>query len=83
MEHFNRLTRAIHSSLVSLHKALKGLVVMNAELESLSNALLMGKVPEYWQEWMDQGKSSVFWISGFYFAQVGAWVFISIAILPL
>lgn len=48
MERFNRLTDAIRSSLTNLKKAIKGLVVMNAELEALANAILIGKVPEYW-----------------------------------
>lgn len=122
MERFNRLTDAIRSSLTNLQKAIKGLVVMNAELEALANSLLIGKVcscgvflvspppppphlppllsppsqvPDYWakrsypslkplgsyindflqrlkflQDWMDHGKPTVFWISGFYFTQV-------------
>ena len=44
MERFNRLTDAIRSSLTNLQKAIKGLVVMNAELEALANSLLIGKV---------------------------------------
>ena len=46
MERFNRLTSAIRSSLTNLRKAIKGLVVMNAELESLALSLLIGKVSE-------------------------------------
>ncbi len=44
MERFNRLSSAIRTSLVNLQKAIKGLVVMNAELESLAQSLLIGKV---------------------------------------
>lgn len=95
MERYNRLIIAISSSLSDLKKAIKGLVVMNAELEALAGSLLIGKVPEYWakrsypslkplgsymadllqrlkllQDWMDNDKPIVFWISGFYFTQV-------------
>lgn len=48
MERFNRLIDAIRSSLTNLKKAIKGLVVMNAELEALATSMLIGKVPEYW-----------------------------------
>ena len=44
MERFNRLTSAVRTSLVNLRKAIKGLVVMNAELEGLAHSLLIGKV---------------------------------------
>jgi dynein heavy chain len=48
MERFNRLTSAITTSLSNLRKAIKGLVVMNADLEDLAQSLLIGKVPEFW-----------------------------------
>ena len=44
MERFNRLNSAIRSSLSNLRKAIKGLVVMNAELEDIAQSLLIGKV---------------------------------------
>jgi dynein heavy chain len=47
MERFNCLSDAIRSSLVSLQKAIKGLVVRNAELEALAYSLLIGKVSDY------------------------------------
>lgn len=45
---FNKLVSVISSSLKELQKALKGLVVMSAELESVGNAMFDGRVPELW-----------------------------------
>jgi dynein heavy chain len=51
MERYNKLTSVIRSSFQNLQKAIKGLVVMNQELESLSNNVLIGKVPEMWAKY--------------------------------
>ena len=48
MERFNGLTSVIRSSLVNLQKAIKGQIVMNAELKNLAGSLLIGKVPALW-----------------------------------
>lgn len=43
-----RLCTTIRVSLQNLLKAIKGLVVMDAELENVANSLLVGRVPEKW-----------------------------------
>uniref|UniRef100_A0A8C6ZQS7 Uncharacterized protein n=1 Tax=Nothoprocta perdicaria TaxID=30464 RepID=A0A8C6ZQS7_NOTPE len=48
MERFNNLIRTIRITLTNLKKAIKGLVVMDSELEALCGSLLIGKVPENW-----------------------------------
>ncbi|CAF3634232.1 unnamed protein product [Rotaria socialis] len=48
MERFNKLMTVIRSSLQNVIKAIKGLVVMNVELEALTNSLMIGKQPEMW-----------------------------------
>lgn len=44
----SRLAVTIRVSLQNLLKAIKGLVVMDAELEALSGSLMVGKLPEKW-----------------------------------
>ncbi|KAJ6668326.1 hypothetical protein lerEdw1_015703 [Lerista edwardsae] len=48
MERFNNLIRTIRTTLMNLKKAIKGLVVMDSELEALCGSLLIGKVAENW-----------------------------------
>ncbi|XP_074961219.1 dynein axonemal heavy chain 3 [Phalacrocorax aristotelis] len=45
---FNRLTEVVRNSLINLGKAIKGQVLMSAELEDVFNSMLMGKVPSMW-----------------------------------
>ncbi|MEQ2250438.1 hypothetical protein ILYODFUR_000797 [Ilyodon furcidens] len=48
MERYNTLCSTIRVSLQNLLKAIKGLVVMDTELEAVSGSLIVGKVPERW-----------------------------------
>ncbi|XP_068561369.1 dynein axonemal heavy chain 12 [Cebidichthys violaceus] len=48
MERYNTLCSTIRVSLQNLLKAIKGLVVMDAELEAVAGGLIVGKVPEKW-----------------------------------
>ncbi|TSM04870.1 Dynein heavy chain 7, axonemal [Bagarius yarrelli] len=48
MERYNNLCKTVSVSLQNLLKAIKGLVVMDAELEAIASSLLVGKVPEKW-----------------------------------
>ncbi|KAG1961895.1 dynein heavy chain 12, axonemal [Pimephales promelas] len=48
MQRYNNLSSTIRVSLQNLIKAIKGLVVMDAELEAIAGGLLVGKVPEKW-----------------------------------
>ena len=41
---FNRLLKVIRSSLQDIQKAVKGLVVMSAELEDVFDCMMIGKV---------------------------------------
>ncbi|KAF4522383.1 hypothetical protein B566_EDAN012965 [Ephemera danica] len=45
---FNRLTNVIRMTLEQLKKAIKGEVIMTADLEEVQTSLLIGKVPQTW-----------------------------------
>jgi dynein heavy chain len=91
---FNKLLAVMQKSLKDLQLALKGLVVMSAELEHMGTSIFNTLVPDMWsgvaypslkpfgawcndlldrlafyQDWVDNGLPSVFWVSGFFFPQ--------------
>lgn len=45
---YNRLIKIIRDSLLSVQKALKGVLVMSKELESVTLSLTMGTIPDLW-----------------------------------
>uniref|UniRef100_A0A3B5KNF2 Dynein axonemal heavy chain 12 n=1 Tax=Takifugu rubripes TaxID=31033 RepID=A0A3B5KNF2_TAKRU len=48
MQRYNTLCGTIRVNLLNLLKAIKGLVVMDAELEAVAGSLAVGKIPEKW-----------------------------------
>lgn len=48
MIRFNKLLIVIKTSLVEVQKAIKGIVVMSADLEELHTSLVIGRVPASW-----------------------------------
>lgn len=48
MVRFNRLLSEIRTSLLTIQKAVKGLVIMSPALEMLLNSLLLGRIPAAW-----------------------------------
>jgi len=51
MQRFNKLVNIVSSTLKGLLKAMKGLVVMSADLEDVSRSLLVGKIPDVWMKY--------------------------------
>jgi len=50
LQRFNKLLNRIRSSLQDLQKAVKGLVVMSADLEGVSKAMFDNKLPAMWEK---------------------------------
>lgn len=46
---FNALLEVITQSMHELRKALKGVVVMSAEMEEIANTVFYGGIPNYWK----------------------------------
>jgi dynein heavy chain len=45
---YNRLLSVIHSTIVEMIKALKGLVVLSEQLEAMCNSMFLNQVPAMW-----------------------------------
>lgn len=50
MGRFNRLIIKVTDSLINIKKAVKGLVVMSAELEGIANSMIQGRIPGAWKK---------------------------------
>ena len=63
MVRFNALTSVVRSSLVNIRKAIKGLVVMNNDLEKMFAEVLTGQIPTMW---MSKSYPSLKTLGGYY-----------------
>lgn len=50
MERFNKLLSRIRSTLQNLQKAIKGIIEMSPQLESVSNSLMISRFPAAWAQ---------------------------------